>query len=386
MRSHLFFFLALGLLTSCSQLKSIVGNNIESKSFQFDNLWVRNTLAKNYYGYRHPQRMSPLIYNGTIIQGNAIDGIGAFDINTGNIKWFRNIKGGVEGGGVIEKDTLYAGAGDGFFYALNANNGDVKWKTPINAETLSRPTYLNGYVYFIAGNNRIYTLESATGKVKWSYSRQETSSLSIRGGSQPTIHNGLVYLGFSDGYLVALAIEDGKLKWEKLLNKNRRFRDIDAMPVVENDRLYIAGFDEAFYCLDANTGVVQWQHDQGGYSAATLSSDRLFYTTTDGYVVSLYKNSGKVDWRYKLKSGLGTQPTLYRGLVIFGEYEGNLVALDEKNGKWVNSYAPGRGIMSRPTIDPKTGKAYFISVNANLFAMKLNWRAKNEEWPWDKSL
>ena len=381
-----FYLLLLSQITACSQLKGVFGSNIQSKSFHIDKLWVRNTLNKDFYGFRHPHRMQPIIFKGLIIQGNAIDGIGAFDQGTGNLKWFLKIKGGTEGGGVIHKNTLYVGGGDGFFYALDAFRGQLQWKTPINAETLSRPTYYKDSVYFIAGNNRVYSLNAKSGKVNWSYSRQETSTLSIRGGSQPEIYKETLYLGFSDGALVAINVDDGKLKWEKNLNRSRRFRDIDAKPVIEGGRLYIAGFDEAFYCLNADTGSLIWSHDQGGFSAATLSGEFVYYTTTDGYVLALDKASGKVKWSYKLREGLGTRPTLFRGLLVFGEYEGNLMVLEATTGKVVGHYSPGRGIMSQPTIDKSTGKAYFISVNANLFAMKLHWRTKKDIWPWDKAL
>ncbi|MCB0356012.1 MAG: PQQ-binding-like beta-propeller repeat protein [Bdellovibrionales bacterium] len=373
-------------MVSCSQLQEKLGNNIQGKSFNIDKLWVRNTLDKDFYGYRHPHRMSPILYKGMVIQGNAIDGIGAFDQNTGNRKWFLNIKGGVEAGAVIQEDKLYMGAGDGFFYAVEAFSGQVLWKTPINAETLSRPTFYQGVIYFIAGNNRAYALEANTGKVKWSYSRQETSTLSIRGGSQPEVSKETLYLGFSDGTLVALNLVDGKLKWEKNLNRNRRFRDIDAQPTIDDNRLYVAGFDGGLYCINPDTGTLLWQHEQGGFSAATIYEGVVYYTTTDGYVVALDKVSGQVKWRYKLKVGLGTRPTFFRGLLVFGEYEGDLIALEARTGKLVGRYSPGRGIMSQPTIDANTGRTYFISVNANLFAMKLQWRTNQETWPWDKTL
>ncbi|MCB0391293.1 MAG: PQQ-binding-like beta-propeller repeat protein [Bdellovibrionales bacterium] len=351
-----------------------------------DKLWVRNTLNEEYFGFRHPHRMTPIMFKGLIIQGNAIDGIGAFDEKTGNLKWFLSVKGGVEAGGVVEKNTLYFGGGDGFFYSIDAFGGQLNWKTPINAETLSTPTFHNENIYFIGGNNRVYSLQASTGKVNWSYSRQETSNLSIRGGSQPEIYKETLYLGFSDGALVALSVDDGKVKWEKNINRNRRFRDIDAKPVIENDKIYVAGFDDAFYCLDANSGSVIWTYDRGGFSAATLSGELIYFTTTDGYVVALQKSSGKLKWQYKLKKGLGTQPTLYRGLVVFGEYEGDLVALESLSGNQVGRYSPGRGIMSQPTIDKSTGRTYFISVNANLYALKIHWQANKESWPWDKAL
>ncbi len=386
MKTAILVFYALLSFTGCSQLNEFVGKKNSAKTFSIDKLWVRNTLQKEFYGFRHSHRMSPIIFKGMIIQGNAIDGIGAYNQKSGHIKWFKKIKGGVEAGAVLANNKLYAGASDGFFYSLDAYTGQVIWKTPVKAETLSVPTFHNGFVYFIAGNNRVYSLDAKNGKVQWSYSRQETSALSIRGGSQPTVYKGALYLGFSDGVLVSLNLADGKLKWEKALNKNKRFRDIDAKATIVDGKIYIASFDQGLTCLDAEKGSIYWQHDQGGYSAATVYGDQIYYTSTDGNVISLDKDSGKLAWRYPLASGLGTQPVVYRGLLVFGEYEGDVVALDAGTGRVVGKYSPGRGVMSKPTVEKTSGKVYFISVNANLFAMKLQWKKPKDSWPWDKAL
>lgn len=378
-----FAFLVLLAVTtlSCAMLKE--ESSVSTKTFAIDKLWVRNTLLNDYYGFRHPHRMTPIIYKDMIIQGNAIDGIGAFDQLSGNQRWFLPIKGGVEAGASLLDDNLFAGASDGFFYAIEALTGNVLWKTPINAETLSTPTVADDLVYFIAGNNRVYALNTVDGKVKWSYSRQETTNLSIRGGSQPAIAGDKLLLGFSDGVFVALNINDGKVVWEKSLNRSKRFRDVDAHPVVKGDKVFVASFDQALYCLEVSSGKVLWRVDQGGFSAVLLDGEKLYYATTDGFMNAHDQDSGKLIWSHKIKKGHATRPTLYRGLLVYGEYEGDLVALDSLTGKEVGSYSPGRGLMSQPLIIPESGKTFFISVNANLFALKLHWKTLKDKWPWE---
>lgn len=374
------------VLNGCAALESKIGRNVQPKTFSIDKLWVRSTLQSDFYGFRRPHRMSPIIYGNYLIQGNGIDGIGAYQAKTGHQKWFLPIPGGVEAGAAINKDRIFAGGSDGFFYSINAQTGSVNWKTPLQVETLSEPTFHENIIYFIAGNNRFYALEGDSGKILWSYSRQETSNLSIRGGSQPTIYKNTAYIGFSDGVLVAVDISNGKPKWERSLNKNKKFRDIDSRPMIENDKIYVTAFDEGLSCLDVETGKVLWQHDQGGFSAVTLHQDRVFYSTTDGEMLSLDKTSGKVLWSYRLKNTLATQPEIYKGLIVFGEYEGDIVALDAESGRPVGKYSTGRGVMGKPTIDGKSGNLYFISVNANLYALKLEWTHTGDKWPWEKVL
>jgi len=75
---------------------------------------------------------------------------------------------------------------------------------------------------------------------------------------------------------------------------------------------------------------------------------------------------------------------LYRGLVAYGESEGALRVVDALKGEFVGEFHPGRGIMAKPTLDPQSGEVYFVSVDANLYALKLTWRSPQETWPWEK--
>ncbi len=106
-------------------------------------------------------------------------------------------------------------------------------------------------VYVLAGNNVFYALDAATGRQIWLYSRQDTSQFSIRGGSQAALRNGTLYVGFSDGSLVALNAKSGSVVWELQLNRNKRFRDVDATPVLDGDQIYVASYDDKLYCVSA---------------------------------------------------------------------------------------------------------------------------------------
>jgi len=328
--------------------------------------------------------MTSILYKGMIIEGNAIDGIGAYDRDSGNERWKLLVSGGVEAGAAVKGDHLLFGGSDGRFYSVDINTGVESWVFPVNAEILSAPTIEKDVVYFIAGNNRVYALDVNSGKQLWLYSRRETSTLSIRGGSSPTIAGENVLVGFSDGFIAALNKKDGQVVWTAALNNNHRFRDVDAKPVVDGNQVYVASFDNSLYSINRESGKILWKLEKGGYSAVTLTADKIYFATTQGEMLCLDKGSGKQLWSYKLSSGLATQPKLYRGLLVFGEYEGDLKVLDSQSGAFVGKYSPGRGIMSSPLIDQKTGDLYFISADANLNAMKLTWKKETERWPWLK--
>lgn len=375
---------ALFLFLLCSSCASLDLDQKAPKDFQLQRRWARNTLSSEYLGYRRLHRMKPILTDALVIQANAIDGIKAYDRNSGHKRWDLYIENGVEGGAQLADGKIYFAASDGQFYCLDASSGQILWTYPIRSEGLGEPLVNEGKVFFLAGNNVFHALDSQTGKVAWTYNRQEVSQLSIRGGSKPAADAENVYIGFSDGYLVALSKDNGSLKWESLINRNKRFRDVDAHPVLYKDRIFIPSYDGGLYSLEKSSGKILWSREEGGYSAVALDENRLYYGSSDNKIIAVDMDSGKEIWSIAV-GGLPVQPTLYRGLVIVGDSSGPVHAFDARNGEIQGHFHPGRGVSSPVTIDPETGEAYFMSVDANLFALQLDWISTWKRWPWEKT-
>lgn len=361
------------LQIGCAYLEKLQSSNSSRRSFQTRELWVRQTTEKDNLGFRKINRMKPLAYKDLIIDANAIDGVLALDRDSGRLAWRLKITNGVEASAALINDRLFFGGLDGQFYSVDANNGNVLWTFPTRIETLSEPLLEDGVLYFLTGNNTLYALDAATGKQLWLYSRPDTSSLSIRGGSRPAFRNGTLYVGFSDGSLVAILAKTGTIKWEKQLNRNKKFRDLDTNPLIEDDYLYLVGYDDAFYCLRAATGELVWRSDRGGIGSPLIVGERLYYATSTNEVAALNKVNGQKIWNYKLKEGVATSPASFKGLIVFGESQGSLVFLDASSGKKISSFDPGRGIFSQSLIDEKNSKIYFISNEANLYSLEAKW-------------
>ncbi|QDK37824.1 PQQ-binding-like beta-propeller repeat protein [Bdellovibrio sp. NC01] len=367
-------------LVGCSSFNSTMENwssRNNKRTFEVKTAWVRSTTEKENLGFRKINRMTPLLVGDLVIQGNGLDGISAYSRDNGDLKWRLPVVNGVEPSATIIRDRLFFGASDGNFYSVEASTGRVQWTFPTKTENLSEPLLDEGVVYFLSGSNVFYALDAATGKQLWLYSRQDTSQFSIRGGSKAALKDGNLYVGFSDGSLVALNAKTGNVVWELQLNRNKRFRDIDATPVVDGDLIYISGYDDKLYCVSAAKGEVVWRIDGGGYSGVTLFGDKLFYPTSTGEVQALAKANGEKLWSYKLKEGIPTQIKVFKGIVTFGESQGRLVFLDMNTGKALGEMEPGRGILSSPQVDEKNNRVYFISGEANLYSINAGWVKKD---------
>jgi len=365
------FFAFTLSLSACTQ-----GPTKAQRRFAVNEVFVKRTTEVDNLGFRKINRMKPLLYKDLVIQANGLDGIAAYHNTTGAEKWRLPIVNGAEPSATLVKDRVFIGASDGQFYSIQADTGKVLWTFPTKIETLSEPLLNEGILYILTGNNSLFALDASDGKQLWLYTRQDTSSLSIRGGSKPAIRNGTLYVGFSDGSIVALLAQNGALKWEKQLSRNKKFRDLDSDPLLEGDFMYVTGYDDHVYCLRAATGETVWQAPYGGYGSIVMSGDRLYLAASTNEFLALQKETGQKVWSYPLKEGIATSATVHKGLVIFGESQGALQILDAASGKQISSFSPGRGILSPPTVDERTSMVYFISNEANLYGLRIGWSSK----------
>lgn len=376
--------LLLGL-TACTTFHSTLEKwsslNESRRVYSVKTAWVRPTTAQENLGFRKINRMTPLLVGDLVIQGNGLDGIVAYDRENGFQKWTLRIPNGVEPSAAAVRDRLFVGASDGLFYSIEASTGHVQWTFPTRSENLATPLLEDGVVYFLSGNNVFYALDAATGRQLWLYSRQDTSQFSIRGGSQALLNNGMLYVGFSDGALVALKADTGAVVWDQQLNRSKRFRDVDATPVLDNGLLYVPGYDDKLYCVSADKGEILWRVEGGGYSGVTVVGDKLIYPTSSGEVWALKKANGEKLWTYKIRDGIATQVKTYKGALVFGESQGHLRFLDLNSGTELGSMEPGRGILSAPQVDEKNHRVYFISGEANLYAIDAQWVRKSASSP-----
>lgn len=366
--------LALG---GCSNLQT------SSNKFVIEKRWTRSTLEGEYLAGRRLHRFQPIVTEKLIIAANSIDGIVAYDRSSVARRWRISIKDGVEGGAQLADGILYFGAGDGQFYAVNPDNGLVLWTYPLKAEGIAEPLIQGETVYVLGGNNVLHVLNAKTGKLNWVYNRREASNISVRGGSRPALSGDLVLVGFSDGALVALNKGSGSMAWEANLNRNKRFRDVDATPVVDGDMIFASSYDGSLYALGLSDGKILWSVDEGGYSEVLVNGNAVYYSTTTGKTMALDRGTGKIIWSKDNPRGIATGPVLIKDVLVVGEMDGALRFLDSRTGDLVDEFSPGRGVTSKATVDAARGEVYFTSHDANLYALRVNWKRFGKDWPWE---
>lgn len=199
----------------------------------------------------------PTIIGDSIVTGNLDGHLYCVETKTGTLKWRWASEGAKEGKGitstVLEKDgILYFGANDGNLYALKAADQSVVWKLKTENEINSSPIMDNeGTIYIGGTDNKFYAVDSKTGKVKWTFPTLGP----VR--SIPALYKNLVLFGAGegDGHVYAIDKNTGKEFWKFKTGPKSDPNwpgGIDADPLVDGNRFYIASGDRNLYAFQIN--------------------------------------------------------------------------------------------------------------------------------------
>jgi len=189
---------------------------------------------------------------------------------------------------VIRYERVFAGLGDGHYYAFDRHTGSVKWRTAAIAGELD---------------------ESLIG-----------ASLAA-----PALYDGLAYLCGPDGTVKAVDAHSGRKVWQVSLGG-----PVTGAPAVVDGILYVGGWNRHIYALEGKTGAIAWKTNVEArvLHPVALGDDHLYAVTEGGQLLALDMSTGSVHWR--VDTDQSCPPVFAELLVIAGG-----VAFDPATGEQV---------------------------------------------------
>ncbi|MGL4313424.1 MAG: PQQ-binding-like beta-propeller repeat protein [Sphingomonas sp.] len=315
---------------------------------------------------------APIVADGGLYVMDVNAAVHAFDANTGAKRWVvaishdkRNRKARFGGGVSFDNGKLFATDGLGDVVALDAKTGKELWRAKPGGPLRGAPSVAYGSIYTLTQDNQLFALSQDDGKVQWTGSGT-LESQGVFGVAAPSAGRSTVVAGFSSGELNAFRYENGRSLWQDTLSRSvtstsvSSLADIDASPVIDENRVYAIGQGGRMVALELLSGQRVWEENIAGISTPWLAGEWLFVVTDDAKMICLARGNGKIRWisdlgnftnmkKHKGKQITWVGPILAGGRLIALNSQGQVVSVSPADGR-VLSRKKGHASFSLPPV------------------------------------
>ena len=345
-----------------------------ASAVKVERLWsVSGSSSSQDKVYEHLQ---PALQDGVLYSVSADGVVQANEIGKAAKLWKQELNSVVSAGLSVAGELLLLATSEAEVIALAKDNGELRWRSHVSSEVLAPPVVSGGFVIVRSADGVTQALSAGSGEQLWSYS-SHVPALSLRGDATPVVAGELVLLGQANGRLSALSIFDGVLQWETAVvvpqgrTDLERMVDVDAMPLVVADVIYVAAHQGRVLALSKLTGATLWSRELGTSVGMTVDNKNLYLVDDEGQVLALDRRNGATLWKLdKLKYRDLSAPVAYDDSVVVGDYEGQLHWVSKENGAITARHqVDSDGVRIAPLV--RDGVLYSRSKSGRLEALRL---------------
>ena len=297
------------------------------------------------------------ILSSPIVVGDILYGIDAqtrliaLSLKTKGVLWSKDLSPDYKmgsytlGGGVShEKGQLFATTAYGDLVALDAKTGCKQWQKALGSPCRAAPVIKKDRVYTLTVDNQLQVFDAKTGELVWSHAGI-SENLGLLGTSVPAVDEDMVVVAYGSGEVFGLRPETGSVVWSEHVSSGKRgdfassLSDIQAMPVISQQAVYISNQDGKLAALHLQSGRRLWERDLACLQTPAISGDFLFVLTQNNTLLCLNKLHGELHWSTCLPVPKGCEgkntwsgPILANGRLYVVGIQGCLMALSPQTG------------------------------------------------------
>lgn len=295
----------------------------------------------------------------------------AFDMNNGEDIWEKQLKptneeaekASISGAGIaVYGDKLFATTGFGLVFALDKTNGNVVWQQDLKSPIRIAPTVNEDLVVVQTLDNGLYALNINSGDILWKDKLEEEVTTMI-GGAAPAYSpkKDLVVAAFSNGQIQAYKASTGTPLWSEWLVSSAStesmadITSVKANPIIDDDKVFAVGYNAPLIAVDIRTGAKIWQKEIAASSQPWLAGRFLFVLTTEGDLLAINKDDGKIVWNtivpYANDDEIGiftSGPLLANDALLVAASNGKLFSISPYNGRIMGVADIEEGVETAP--------------------------------------
>ena len=156
--------------------------------------------------------------------------------------------------------------------------------------------------------------------------------------------------------------------WQKKINSGDKFQKLSFVPATDGRNVYAVGAEGYFYSLDANTGKENYRIKLKNNisSGVSVAGNFAFLGTKNGDLMALNTANGKIVWRTPLGAMMVAPASFGEGFLAVFTTGGDLLALNPEDGSILWRYHTEMPILSmQGTASPVIGGGVVIITDDN---------------------
>lgn len=290
----------------------------------------------------------------------------------------------IGGGLAYANGWLFVTLSSGQVLGLNAASGTEVWRQALGLPLRAAPTVAEDRVLVLSADNNLYALDGTTGQPVWRHAGFFEGT-GVLGGPSPAVDNGLVVVPYSSAEVYALRLDNGRPLWSDTVERPRRTQaldqitDIDGLPVIDGDVVYVAGYGGQMAAIDLRRGIRAWDIDIASAGTPWVAGDFIYLLTTRGEMVALVRASGRVRWvsplpRLSNPDDPGSTAIVWSGPILVGDRllvvgsNSEAITMSPYNGEILGRQElPGPAVIAPIAA---AGTVYILTENAQLLAYR----------------
>lgn len=340
-------------------------------------------------GYRRKLTAQPLIADNHVFTMDSDGFVDALTLADGRRIWRTSTRAKKDrstnvGGGIAwDGGTVYAATGRAEMLAIDAGKGSIRWRVPLGMPARSAPSFADGRLFVTTIDDRLLALSAKDGQRLWSYDGS-AAAISVLGQPAPAVADGLVVAGFGSGALVTLRADTGAVAWsDTLVASGGRASSMDvtsiqALPVIDQGRVFAIGLGGLMLSLDLRTGRRLWERDVSGNQTPWVAGDWVFVLSSDQQLAAIGRDDGRVRWLSQVprwrnpEKSRGpvewTGPLLADNRLILASSHHQALAADPTDGKVIETRRLPSSVSVPPVV--ASGLLFLLCDDGTLIATR----------------
>ena len=282
------------------------------------------------------------------------------------------LTGGVE----ANSEHVFVCSASGHLLALNQIDGSFAWKASISSESLSPPKVDNDLVVVQTIDGKVAGYDASDGSRRWEYAAK-IPPLTLRGTSTPEVYDDIVIAGFSNGRTVFITRDDGLAAYEQIVGVPQgvsdleKLVDLDGEIAIENNVLYISGYQGRLVAIDLRAGKILWEQEASSLVGVSFGFGNVYLISADGKVIAYNSSNGREVWRVEaLLNRRLNAPLVVGSFLAFTDFEGYLHLLAQSDGRFVaRKKLDSRGVGAR--LVQQEGRIYALGNSGTLSVLEI---------------